>query len=67
MTLRTMDCETVPFEARRLAQRDIAAWLARGSAVHSVAAVFPLAETARAHEAVEAGDKRGTVVVDRSR
>jgi hypothetical protein len=29
-----------------------------------VAARFPLAETVRAHEAVERGGKRGTVVVE---
>ena len=36
---------------------------ARGTRLHRVAASFPLAETAAAHEAVEAGTKRGTVVV----
>jgi hypothetical protein len=31
---------------------------------HLIAARFPLAETAAAHEMVEAGKKRGTVVVE---
>jgi NADPH2:quinone reductase len=55
---------TSPPEARRRAQSDITQWLRRGRRLLTVAARFPLAETARAHEAVERGDKRGTVVVE---
>lgn len=52
-----------PHESRRRAQSDILAWLRAGKRTLSVAAEFPLAETAAAHEAVEAGGKVGTVVV----
>jgi NADPH2:quinone reductase len=55
---------TSPLEARRRAQSDITQWLRGGRRLLTVAARFPLAETARAHEAVERGDKRGTVVVE---
>jgi NADPH2:quinone reductase len=53
-----------PQEARRRAQRDLTAWLEGGERILSVAARFPLGETARAHAAVEAGGKRGTVIVE---
>jgi NADPH2:quinone reductase len=42
----------------------MAEWLAGGRRIHSVAAQFPLTETADAHVAVEAGTKLGTVVVN---
>ncbi|QQS12370.1 MAG: NADPH:quinone reductase [Rhodospirillales bacterium] len=53
-----------PLAARRRAQADIAAALADRGLRHAVSAVFPLARTADAHDAVEACTKRGTVVVD---
>jgi NADPH:quinone reductase-like Zn-dependent oxidoreductase len=43
---------------------DIAHWIEGGQRVLSVAARFPLYETAAAHQAVERGDKIGTVVID---
>jgi NADPH2:quinone reductase len=49
------------------AQVDISKWLAAGKRIHNVAAQFPLSETARAHLAVEKGDKLGTVIVDCAR
>jgi NADPH:quinone reductase len=55
---------TSPLEARRRAQSDITRWLESGPRLLTVAARFPLDETARAHEAVERGGKRGTVVVE---
>ena len=54
---------SAPAAARRQAMEDITRWLREGTRLHRVAATFPLAETAAAHEAVEAGTKRGTVVV----
>ena len=39
------------------------AWLREAPRLHRIAGRFPLAETAAAHAAVEAGGKRGTVVV----
>lgn len=53
-----------PHEARRRAQDDITRWIATGQRQLSVAARFPLAECALAHEAVEAGTKVGTVVLE---
>ena len=55
---------TTPHEARRRAQSDIARWVASGKRILSVAASFPLDETAAAHSAVEQGGKIGTVVVE---
>jgi NADPH2:quinone reductase len=55
---------TSPIAARRQAQSDILRWLESGERLHRIAAAFPLAETAKAHLAVEAGAKRGTVVVE---
>ena len=54
---------TLPPALRRAAQAGIEAWLRHGRAIHRVCAVFPLCRTADAHEAVERGDKLGTVVV----
>jgi NADPH2:quinone reductase len=52
-----------PHEARRRAQADIGRWIATGRRMLSVASVHPLDDAASAHEAVERGDKVGTVVV----
>jgi NADPH2:quinone reductase len=56
-----------PHAARKRAQGDIAQWIATGRRTLSVAARFPLYEAAAAHEAVERGDKIGTVVIDCAR
>ena len=53
-----------PHPDRKRAQTDIAAWTAMPGRILSVAARFPLCETAAAHKAVEAGGKVGTVVVE---
>ena len=53
-----------PHAARRRAQDDITRWSGSGERILSVAARFPLADCAAAHEAVEAGTKVGTVVVE---
>ena len=58
---------TSPYAARRQAQADILQWLQAGDRLHRFAGAFPLAETAAAHKAVEAGGKRGTVVVNPDR
>lgn len=55
---------SVPHEARRRAQSDIARFIAVPGRMLSVAATLPLAETASAHETVEGGGKVGTVVVE---
>ena len=53
-----------PHAARKRAQNDIVQWLQEGGMPHTVSAVYPLARTAEAHEAVEFQAKHGTVVVD---
>jgi NADPH:quinone reductase len=55
---------TAPVALRRQAQADIFRWLSTEPRLHTVAATFPLSATVRAHEAVEAGTKLGTVVVE---
>jgi NADPH2:quinone reductase len=55
---------SVPHAARKRAQRDIGERLRKGGLLHTVSAVFPLANTADAHAAVEYAAKNGTVVVD---
>jgi NADPH2:quinone reductase len=52
-----------PHAARKRAQNDISRWIATGDRQLSVAGRYPLEDCAAAHEAVEAGDKVGTVVV----
>ena len=59
-----MSLPGTPHAARKRAQSDIAQWIATASRVLSVAARFPLYEAAAAHEAVERGDKIGTVVIE---
>jgi NADPH2:quinone reductase len=61
--VRTVMLNNAPAAARRQAQADIGAWLRGAARLHRIAGRFPLADTAAAHEAVEAGGKRGTVVV----
>ncbi|HUB13541.1 MAG TPA: NADPH:quinone reductase [Acetobacteraceae bacterium] len=67
IALYPMSLPGTPLAARQRAQSDIAHWIATGQRVLSVAARFPLRETAAAHEAVEAGGKVGTVVVECAR
>jgi NADPH2:quinone reductase len=76
LALYGMVLNGAPLELRRRAQDDIVRWLKEekreeqregkgdGPMQHTVAAVFPLSRTADAHQAVEAGGKRGTVVVE---
>ena len=61
--IRLIVLNSIAVELRRRAQADITAWLAGGPRFHRVAKTFPLEQTAAAHKAVEAGGKRGTVVV----
>jgi NADPH2:quinone reductase len=63
VNLRGVVLNSAPAAARRQAMDDITRWLREAPRLHRIAARFPLAETAAAHEAVEAGTKRGTVVV----
>ena len=67
LTVYTMSLAGVPHPDRKRAQTDVAAWTAMPGRILSVAARFPLYETAAAHKAVEAGGKVGTVVVEPQR
>ena len=67
VNLRGVVLNSAPAAARRQAMEEITTWLREAPRLHRIAATFPLAETAAAHEAVEAGTKRGTVVVLPSR
>ncbi len=67
IAVHSMSLPGSPHAARRRAQRDIAHWVASPGRVLSVAARFPLYETAAAHREVEAGGKIGTVVVEPAR
>ena len=67
IALRALVLPALPWPLHAAAQADISKWLAAGRRIHNVAALFPLAETAQAHLAVEKGDKLGTVIVDCAR
>ena len=67
ISLYPMSLPGTPHAARKRAQSDMASWIATEPRILSVAARFPLAEAAAAHEAVERGDKIGTVVIECAR
>ena len=67
VSLYPMSLPGTPHAARKRAQSDVAHWIAGGRRLLSVAAQFPLHQAAAAHEAVERGDKVGTVVIDCAR
>ena len=64
LTLCGIVLNGIPPAARHRAQDDIVRWLQDGGMQHTVSSVHALADTAAAHDAVQAGGKRGTVVVD---
>jgi NADPH:quinone reductase len=64
IALRTLVLFALPPPLLAAAQADISKWLASGRRIHNIAGQFPLSQTARAHLAVEKGDKLGTVIVD---
>jgi len=63
VALYPMSLPGTPHAARKRAQSDIVQWIA-APRILSVAARFPLAQAAAAHEAVERGGKVGTVVIE---
>jgi len=63
LTVRGFVLPTSRHADRKRAQSDIATFIRTPGRMLSVAAEFPLFETAAAHLAVEAGGKVGTVVV----
>ena len=67
LAVHGMVLPTSPHESHKRALSDLARWSATPGRIMSVAARFPLFEVAAAHEAVERGDKVGTVVLDCAR
>jgi NADPH2:quinone reductase len=67
LTVRGFVLPTSPHPDRKRAQSDLTRFIATPGRMLSVAARFPLYETAAAHLAVERGDKVGTVVVECAR
>jgi NADPH:quinone reductase len=67
LAVYAMSLAGVPHPDRKRAQTDIAAWTRTPGRILSVAARFPLEETAAAHKTVEAGGKVGTVIVEPQR
>ncbi|HXV24871.1 MAG TPA: NADPH:quinone reductase [Alphaproteobacteria bacterium] len=63
VTLRLVLVYILTPEARRRAIANLTAALAAGALTHPIAARVPLVEIAAAHEAVEAGNKLGQVLV----
>jgi len=64
VNLRGLVLFALPWPLLSAAQADITKWLTAGKRLHNIAGQFPLAKTVEAHQAVEKGDKLGTVVVD---
>jgi NADPH:quinone reductase len=63
-TLRPFVLNVLPLSARQAAQRDITRWLKEANPIHRVAESYPLNQIVAAHEAVEALNKLGTVIVE---
>ncbi len=63
LTVRFVIVYAMPEEAKQQAIVDINAKLTTGDLMHRVAHVVPFAEIARAHELIEAGGFRGSVVL----
>jgi NADPH2:quinone reductase len=63
LTVTGIYLPAVPHEARQRAQDDITRWIAGAGRILSVAGEYPLQRAYEAHEAVERGDKIGTVIV----
>lgn len=64
VTLRLVQGFNLPPAARAAAIADIAAWSSTGQLRHAIAARFPLAEIAAAHELLESGRAIGNIVVE---
>ncbi len=64
VTLRLVQGFNLPPTARAAAIADITAWSSTGQLRHAIAARFPLAEIAAAHELLESGRAIGNIVVE---
>lgn len=63
LTIRMVIVYAMPEEAKRQAILDIERYLLEDRLQHRIAATYPLARTAEAHELVESGQCRGCVLV----
>ena len=63
VTLHLVQVYILPSTARAAAIRDIGEALAEGKLIHTIAATFPLEQTAKAHVLAESPDHIGNVVV----
>jgi NADPH2:quinone reductase len=64
VNLRGLVLFALPWPLLSAAQADISKWCAAGKRLHNIAGQYALSDTAQAHQAVEKGDKLGTVIVD---
>jgi len=67
IALRPLVLPALPPPMHAAAQADITKWLDAGTRLHNIAGQYALSDTAKAHLAVEKGDKLGTVIVDCAR
>ena len=63
LTLRAILVYILTDQARTETLNGLNQMLAEGLLTHAIGATFSLAETAKAHELVESGEKLGTVVI----
>ncbi len=63
ITLRTVLVYNMTLEAKQQAMNDIFSALQKDQLTHRIDRVYPLGETAQAHEAVEKGNNNGCVVI----
>ena len=64
ITLRTVLVYVMPWQAKKDAIDDITSLLSTKALKHRIAQTYPLAESARAHEAIEQGDVFGCVLLE---
>ena len=64
ITLRTVLVYVMPWQAKKDAIDDITTLLSTNALKHRIAQTYPLAESARAHEAIEQGEVFGCVLLE---
>ena len=63
MTVRMVLVYAMPWEAKQQAMKDITTMLTDGQFDHRVAAIFPLEQSAKAHEEIEKSNNYGSVII----
>jgi NADPH2:quinone reductase len=64
ITLRTVLVYVMPWQAKKDAMDDITTLLSTNALKHRIAHIYPLAESAKAHEAIEQGELFGCVLLE---